>query len=445
MKLTAAISEFVANARIENFSPDETLIARHSILDWFGVSLAALDEPLVAILTEFDEFNGGPAQASVIGLARRRPAMAAANINGAISHALDYDDVSLFMRGHPTVPVFSAVLALAESRGIHGSRLLQSFVVGAETCIRIARWLGNPHIFRGWHNTGTAGSIGAAAGCANLLGLSPQATATAIGIAASRLSGLKANFGTMCKPLHAGNAAATGVFAAKLAEKGFTASQEILDESANFTQALGSTGDESLLIGDLGKDMLHNMVYKLHAACYGTHAAIEAGIAARRSEGFNLDAVKSVRVDVDPCHKPLCSIERPKTGLEAKFSISFTTAMALVGIDTSNPATYTDELVRDARLTELEQRIEVRFLPEVGRLKSTVTVDMDQAPTIQTHGDVSVRIEDLDEQDRKVTTKFRSLAEPILGPERRARLEELVKNLTELADVSELGTICAIR
>lgn len=445
MSLTQEVSDFVAHARIEQFAPSEILIGKHSILDWFGVSLAALDEPLTRILTEIDELDGGAKQASVIGLKRKRSAMAAATINGAISHALDYDDVSLLMRGHPTVPVFSAVFALAQARGLHGSRLLQSFVVGAETCLRIASWLGNPHIFRGWHNTGTAGAIGAAAGCANLLGLSPHATATAIGIAASRSAGLKANFGTMCKPLHAGNAAASGIFAAKLAEKGFTASNSILDASSNFTEAFGSTGDEGLLVKDLGKDMLHSMVYKLHAACYGTHAPIEAGMAARQTPGFNLDALRTVRVDVDPCHEPLCSIVRPKSGLEAKFSVSFTSAMALAGVDTSNPASYTDDLVRDPRLMDLESRIDVRFSPDVGRLKSTMIVELAEGPALRTSGDVSTTMKDLTEQDRKVTTKFRSLADPVLGARRGSRLEGLVKNLNEVADVSALGAACAIR
>ncbi len=155
-------------------------------------------------------------------------------INGAAGHAHDYDDVHMAMNGHPTVPVAPAVLALAEHHHKGAHALLAAFAAGVDTECIIGRYIGASHYAEGWHATGTLGSFGAAAAAANLLELDAEATARALGIAGTQAAGLKSQFGTMCKPLHAGHAAATGVQAARLAARGFTSRTDILEIPAGF-------------------------------------------------------------------------------------------------------------------------------------------------------------------------------------------------------------------
>src|SRR6266853_700667 len=186
-------------------------LARQCVLDYYGVALAGADDPLAQILLDELAEAGGAAQAGIIGHKARLPALSAALVNGAIGHALDYDDVNLAMPGH---------LALAETRRSSGREIIAAFVAGYETACRIGMALRPGHYNLGFHATGTVGSFGAAAACAHLLGLDAAATAQALGIAGTQAAGLKSQFGTMCKQFHAGKASHNGLVAARLAARG---------------------------------------------------------------------------------------------------------------------------------------------------------------------------------------------------------------------------------
>ncbi|MEN8198244.1 MAG: MmgE/PrpD family protein [Pseudomonadota bacterium] len=202
------------------FPASARAVARMSILDWSAVMLAGLDEPVSRMVRRMVGEEGGAPAATVFGLDGKRPARAAALANGAASHALDYDDTHFAYVGHPSVAVFPAALAIAEKTGASGADLLAAFLIGAETACRVGRFLGSSHYQHGFHQTATSGAFGATAACARLMVLSQEQTRHALGIAATRASGLKSQFGTMGKPFHAGMAAANGVEAARLASFG---------------------------------------------------------------------------------------------------------------------------------------------------------------------------------------------------------------------------------
>src|SRR5712692_11756339 len=157
-------------------------LARQCVLDYYGVALAGADDPLVAILLDEVSEAGGAAQAGIIGHTARLPVLSAALVNGAIGHALDYDDVNLAMPGHPSVAILPGLLALAEQRGSSGPDVIAAFVAGYETACRIGSALRPGHYNRGFHATGTVGTFGAAAACAHLMGLDGAVTAQALGI-----------------------------------------------------------------------------------------------------------------------------------------------------------------------------------------------------------------------------------------------------------------------
>ena len=210
--------------------PEEVrTLARQCVLDYFGVALAGADDPLVTILLDELAEAGGAAQAGIIGHKARLPALSAALLNGAIGHALDYDDVNLAMPGHPSVAILPGLLALAEARQSSGREVIAAFVAGYETACRIGSALRPGHYNLGFHATGTVGSFGAAAACARLLGFDAEATARALGIAGTQAAGLKAQFGTMCKPFHAGKASQSGLLAARLAARGFSSRPDLVE------------------------------------------------------------------------------------------------------------------------------------------------------------------------------------------------------------------------
>src|SRR5438067_5565117 len=195
-------------------------LARQCVLDYYGVALAGAGDELATILLDELLEAGGAAQAGIIGHKARLPALSAALLNGAIGHALDYDDVNLAMPGHPSVAILPCLLALAEARQSSGREVIAAFVAGYETACRIGSALRPGHYNLGFHATGTVGAFGAAAACAHLLGLDAEATARALGIAGTQAAGLKSQFGTMCKPFHAGKAAQHRLLAARPAGRG---------------------------------------------------------------------------------------------------------------------------------------------------------------------------------------------------------------------------------
>src|SRR5580704_19501924 len=160
---------------------------------------------------------------------RRAPPLIATLINGTAAHALDFDDVSNSLGGHPSAPIVPALFALADQGDCTGQAFIAAYVAGFETETRIARGVHFHHYEKGWHPTATLGVFGATAACCHLMRLTAAQTAQALAIAASFASGIKANFGTMTKPLHVGHTTRNGLFATLLAQGGFTANNAAME------------------------------------------------------------------------------------------------------------------------------------------------------------------------------------------------------------------------
>jgi 2-methylcitrate dehydratase PrpD len=315
--------------------------AAAALLDTIGVTLAGAAEPASRIVQRVVASDDGGA-CRVLGTAMCASAAAAALANGTAAHALDYDDMCFVTLAHPSAPLIPSVLAAAELAGASGRALLDAYVVAFEIEARLGRIMNPRHYRRGWHCTSTLGTIGAAAAAGRMLALDAHATEHALAIAASEASGLKENFGTMVKPLHAGLAARNGVLAALLARGGMTASPEALDGPQGFLVAMDSERS-SLDVGtsDLGTrwEILDTGVtVKLYPSCAGTHPTLDAILDLRDQEGFTADEVDAIDVDVDSITPTVLIHDRPATGLEAKFSMPFCAAAAAVygrvGIDT---------------------------------------------------------------------------------------------------------------
>ncbi len=441
--VTRALAQSTRSIAFEGLPPEAVFLARQCLLDWFGCALAGAREPLTTILRDEALESGGNGQAALIGDAHRATARQAALVNGAASHALDYDDVHLGLSGHPTVPVAPAVLALGEKLGASGAAVVAAFVAGFEVECRVGSLVMPGHYTAGWHATGTLGTFGAAAACAHLLSLSLEGWENAFGIAGAQAAGLKSMFGTMCKPLHAGKAAENGLLAATLAARGFTSNPAVLDVAQGFTATQTTTSHPERAIEGLGESLaINGVLFKYHAACYGTHETIEAVLRLREQHALQPDQVESIRLTVPPGNLAMCNIQEPTTALEGKFSLRFTAALAASGAETTEAA-FTDEAVRRPDLVALRDRVEVVAASERRGAGTDVSITTTDGRRLERHVNLETPAADLDRQWLRLEAKFLSLAEPVIGKGQALQLRDAIaaiETAPAIADVVRLAT-----
>jgi 2-methylcitrate dehydratase PrpD len=313
--ITATLSKFATGLGFDDLPDDVVSLAKHCVLDWLGVTIAGINEPLSRILVEQAVSEGGHPQATLIGDGRRVSVSQAALVNGAVSHALDFDDVQERLHGHPTAPIAPVLLALAERDGYHGRNVIAALVAGIEVECRINVFMGDSHYERGWHSTATNGSFGSAVGASHLFGFDARQCAWAMGVAGTQAAGLRAMFGTMAKPLHAGKAAANGLLAAELVKRGFVSRGDVPECELGYGHTQSERTNAGAALEGLGQGFeIQRVLFKYHAACHGVHATIEAIQELRRKVAFGARDVVEVQIELNPSYLNICGIENPQKG-----------------------------------------------------------------------------------------------------------------------------------
>lgn len=362
MGLTRDVAAWAAAVSIGEMPPEVRAAARAACVDTIGAILAGAPEPVTRIVADALAEDGARPAASQIGGRLRTSAEGAALLNGTSGHALDYDDVSRSLHGHPSVVVLPAALAVAEGRRASGRALLEAYVAGVEVMATLGRVAGAGHYRAGWHATSTLGTLGAAAAAGKLLGLDAGRMAHALAIAASESSGSRRNFGTMTKPFHAGHASRCGVQAARLAERGMTGETSALEAPLGFFAlfAPGAAPPESLA-ETLGRPyalVSPGLGVKRYPCCYATHRAAEAAL--ELVAGHEVPAGDVARATVAVPRGALAPLIawRPRTGLEGKFSMAYVVAACIcdrrLALDT-----FTDAAVARPEVAELVDRVAV--------------------------------------------------------------------------------------
>ena len=447
MAAVPVTSEIAQRASILGFNdlPDDLVErTRQCLLDWFAVTLAGAQDELTDILIQETLEDGGHGPASLVGRKEKVTPSAATLINGAASHALDYDDVNFAMGGHPTVTVVPALLSLGEQRRASGRLFIESFVAGYETSGRVGNLVAPSHYTKGFHVTGTVGSFSAAAAAGRMLGLDPRQLAVAFGIAATQAAGLKSNFGTMCKPLHAGTASEHGLRAAKLAAKGFTARSDVLECDQGFASSQSDDLNVDKALGEPPQGWhLRNNLFKYHAACYLTHAPIECAKEIRLKSNFPPERVKKILLRLDQGADRVCNIPHPTTGLEAKFSLRQTVAMALTGVDTANLDSYNEAVTQEPRIKALRDKMTIEFQPGWAKSVSEMAIQLDDGTLVEAKHDSGIPWADLGKQRQALETKFDSLAVPVLGAAGAKRLHDAIERIDSMTDVGDLARAAA--
>lgn len=362
---TAAVARFLAGARLEDMTDRTRTRAAQHLTDSLGVMLAGTVSDLAAPLRRFLLAAGDAGEAAIAGGSDPGSPAMAALCNGALGHALDYDDANSAMRGHPSVPVLAALMALPSEKAVPGRDLLEAFIVGIEAATRLSQCLAiTPDMPNGWHFTGTMGTFAATGALARLARLDEAQICNALGMAGSMASGLHANFGTMTKPLHSGLAARNGLTAVLLTQAGFTAYPAILDGNDGLAATHGGPAADLSRIGALlGKPYIFDQApfgthLKLYPCCYAMHRALGAILQLMRDEPVAAADVTRVLCRVLPHSMRPLKFRRPKTGFEGKFSMEYGLAAAVldgrIGL-----STFTDSAVQREEVARMMGRIEV--------------------------------------------------------------------------------------
>ena len=334
MSLADDLAQRIVAVRFTDFPADALRWAKAAILDTVGVTLAGAREDAPRMAAEALGIGAAAGPCLVFGGSRRVDPLSAALINGTAAHALDYDDCSNSMGGHPSAPLLVALFALGEQANASGRDILTAYITGFEVEARIGRAVHLHHYEKGWHPTATLGVFGSAAACAKLLGLDAERVAVALSIAASFSSGVKANFGSMVKPLHVGHCARNGMYAALLAREGFSSGADVLEHKQGFLNLFNGPGNYNVdrIFDGWGApfDIVSPGIgFKQYPCCASTHSAIDCMMALRRSHDLHAADVALIeswthRRRLEHTNRP-----EPRSALDAKFSVQYCLARAL--------------------------------------------------------------------------------------------------------------------
>ena len=450
MSATERLARFIVEARLEDMPEPVIAAAKTAILDTVGVTAAAVGEPVATHITGYVRAAGGSPDATVIGGGLKTSTSLAALANATLGHALDFDDTNWLLVGHASVVVLPAVLAEAEALGATGREIVEAYVIGFEVSSKLGSGMNMGLYNNGWHPTSTVGAMGAAAAVSRLRGFGIEQTRAALGSAASQASGVRANFGTMTKPLHAGLASEAGVRAADFAEAGITASAEILEAQNGYCEAFSGKGNFRLeeTVKQLGNPYVletpgNNL--KPYPCCMSAHASIDA--LRDLIDEKNLTAGDVERIDVDLMKPNIMNLSynRPKTGLQGKFSAEYTLSRMLMD-RTLRLDTFTDEAVNDPAAQAMMEKVHVH-LTEVPGWKegtarpSTVTVHTKGGETLRKTGTKSRGNATWPLMEDEVHEKFRDCAERKIG---REKTDEALASLTSLEEQESIHPLMSL-
>jgi 2-methylcitrate dehydratase PrpD len=457
--LTAYVANFGANTRFEDIPPDVMHLGKKAILDVLGPALAGSASHTSDIMRRYLTRQHATGDASVLGTSMRLPARFAALANGLSMHVDDFDDTlqgapGKFAGIHPTTPMLAALLAAAETDeggDRSGRALLTAFHVGVEIACKLYDATTSAHVLNGFHSTGSVAGIAAAVAVARLRGATAETMRTIIGISASQAAGLSSNFGTMTKSLHAGRSAETALMAADLAADGFTAIQNILETPRGYFHAYGDGWERERIEGHLGAPWSfvdRGIWLKPWPTGSLSHPAMTLFLDLAQKHDIDPDKVTRIRLRTSQNIYDLLQHHRPKTELEAKFSLEFCIA-AMIQHRKLRLQDFTDAFVATPALQRLIEKIEYTPFTDAEMQAKGYTIvttfgeiDLADGSTLADRRDYGKGSKSNPMTDTEVAAKFMDCAEFCHWPADKAkRVVEMVHSLEDLRDIREL-TAC---
>jgi 2-methylcitrate dehydratase PrpD len=418
--------------------------AKRCLIDFLAVTLAGSADPSVAVLcAATDELYPG-SDATILGRGRESSTPAAALINGYSAHVLDFDDTynPPGTTVHPSAPVWPVVVAMSERKPVNGLDALAAFVAGFETEIRVALAAGPAHYEAGWHVTGTVGPMGASAAAAQLLQLGPTEVANALGAAGTQAAGFKSVYGSMGKALHPAKAAMDGLLAAFLADNGFTATDTILEAKNGFLQVLSPAPQEELVTKDLGKQWtLLDDGFKPYACGSLTHPTIEGIIHLREQHKLSADQIESIDASVNDYVSWVTAKEEPTTGLEAKFSIYQSAAVAALD-GAASMLQFEDERVNSPDVIEMRRKVSIIVDDSLPKDAASVALTLTDGRRLTCDVMHNKGTPGKPMSDSEMEAKFLDLAEPLIGAAAAREVAAKCWRAEDLDDFGNLARLC---
>mgnify|MGYP003579960365 CR=1 FL=1 len=453
MGLTQEVAGYVAGARFRDIPGDVLQLARGFILDGLGVALAGSTDECSRIVQRHIRHAAGRGESSILGTGLCAPAPKAALANGVAGHAMDYDDTQLStskeavygLLTHPTTPVLAAVLAIGEREKISGEEFVLAYVLGVEVECRIADAINPRHYQSGFQSTATIGGLAAAVAGGKSIRLKEAPLIRTLGIAASMASGLRENFGTMTKPLHAGRAAENGVNAALLAQDGFTAATNILEARRGFFNAMAGGVDESKISGRLGVPYFMKepgISIKPYPSGSLSHPAQDLILDLVPQHHLSAAAIERIDVGANSNVPNALIYPMPRTALEGKFSIPFCMAIAVIDRK-AGIAQFQDRKVRDKKVVELMKRVNLYVDDELEQLgydqvRSRIRIALKNGRTIEGRYDVARGHPQKPMSWAELGEKFRDCAALVLPAKKAEDVVALTARVEQLKSLSPL-------
>ena len=438
--ITAELARFVAEHPSKGWSDVVDHEAHRTFLNWLGCAIGAAQHEAVESALAAVNMLAPAQQATIAGRSERVDMANAALLNGISSHTFDFDDTHLKTIIHPAGPVASAVMALAETQNSSGRQVLDALVLGIDVACRMGNLVYPQHYDRGWHITGSTGTLGAAAACARLLGLNAQQTAMALGIAASQPVGLREQFGTMTKPFHPGGAARAGLMSALMAKHGFTSSPRALEAPRGWAQVLSTKYDWREAQDELGERFeISFNAYKPFACGIVIHPSIDA-CAQLRAQGVKAEEVKSIELRVHPLVLELTGKKTPQDGLQGKFSVYHGCAVGLI-FGRAGEDEFSDHIVRREDVVSLRDKVQAVVDTSVREESVYVTAHLNDGRSVKVHVEHAIGSLQKPMTDADLESKFRDLSNPILGVD---RVNAILKSCWNLGQAPNLQSLLAL-
>ena len=442
--VTHTLAHYVTQAKYDDLPPAVRKEGVRTLMNWVGVAIGGSHHETVDIAVSALAPFSGPPQASLFGRRERFDIMNAAFLNGVASHIFDYDDTHLKTIIHPAGPVASAILAYAELHPVNGKDFLNALVLGVETECRIGNSVYPNHYDVGWHITGTAGVFGSVTAIGKLMGLDEQQMVYAIGLAASQPVGLRESFGSMNKSFNPGRAASNGLFAAILAAKGFTSSDQMIEAKRGWANTISTKQDYSEITDGLGQHYEAALnTYKPFACGIVMHPAIDAAIQLRNENKFTPDQIERVELKVHPLVLELTGKKTPNEGLEGKFSIYHAVAVALVQ-GAGGEKQFSDQAVRDPVIVALRAKVVPVITPGIKPEQVDMTIVLKDGRSLHKYIEHAVGSLEVPMSDQALEKKFADLADGIIPAAQSRRVMDLcwgVENLKDVGDIVRGGVL----
>ena len=438
--ITRTLARFVATHPSRGWSDAVDRGGHRTFLNWAGCAVGAATHDAMRAALAAVQMLQPAAQAAVLGRHDRVDMAGAALLNGISSHTFDFDDTHLKTIIHPAGPVASAALALAEHLGASGRSLIDAIVLGIDVSCRMGNLVYPEHYDRGWHITGSTGTLGAAAACARLLSLDEHQTAMALGIAASQPVGLREQFGTMTKPFHPGAAARAGLLSALLAKHGFTASPRALEAPRGYAQVVSTKTAWHEATDELGQRFeISFNTYKPFACGIVIHPSIDACVQLRE-RGVKPDEVERIELKVHSLVLELTGKKEPADGLSAKFSVYHGCAVGLICGRAGEPE-YDDEIVTRADVVALRRKVVASVDDTIDEAAADVTAVLRDGRRVHVWVEHAIGSLQRPMSDAALEAKFAAQSEPILGAARTAALIAACRHLGTLTNLRELTAL----